>query len=310
MNEEYLWNRAGEPDPETVRLEQLLGQLKYSGDAATRSLPRKKSQTVWWLAAAAALAAGILSLPIFMRGSLTHWKLADGRRLRTGQTIETDARRPARIRSDETGEITLDPRSRLRLLGATDREQRFDLRYGTLHAFIWAPPGRFVVNTPSSRTVDLGCRYTLRISESGAGMLTVELGWVAFERNKVESFIPAGAACVTRPDRGPGVPYFTDARKALTDALARFDTTGDPAALDAAIAASRPRDALSLWHLMARTRGEQRARVFDGFSTLVKLPPDVTREAILRGDAKAIDAAWNALDLGATEWWRAWKRPW
>jgi hypothetical protein len=29
MNEEYLWNRTGEPDPETVRLENLLGELKY-----------------------------------------------------------------------------------------------------------------------------------------------------------------------------------------------------------------------------------------------------------------------------------------
>ena len=30
MMQDYLWDRSGEPDPETVRLEQLLGQLHYS----------------------------------------------------------------------------------------------------------------------------------------------------------------------------------------------------------------------------------------------------------------------------------------
>jgi hypothetical protein len=50
--------------------------------------------------------------------------------------------------------------------------------------------------------------------------------------------------------------------------------------------------------------------VFDRFATLVKLPPEVSKEAILRSDARAIDGAWNALDLGETGWWRQWKRTW
>jgi hypothetical protein len=36
----------------------------------------------------------------------------------------------------------------------------------------------------------------------------------------------------------------------------------------------------------------------------------VTRESILRGDPAAIDSAWDALDLGNTDWWRKWKRGW
>jgi hypothetical protein len=31
----------------------------------------------------------------------------------------------------------------------------------TIHAYIWAPPGEFVVDTPSAVTVDLGCACTL-----------------------------------------------------------------------------------------------------------------------------------------------------
>jgi hypothetical protein len=306
MNEEYLWNRTGEADPETVRLEQLLGQLKYSGASGRR----RKRRSVWWLAAAAAVMAGLIALPLLLRGPVTTWQLANGSYVRAGQMIETGALHDAKIESNANGEVTIDPGSRFRLVAANDREQRFDLQRGTIHAFIWAPPGTFVVDTPSSKTVDLGCRYTLQVSRNGTGLLTVEMGWVAFERNKVESFIPAGAACVTRPDKGPGTPYFADAPAALTDALARFDTSGDAASLATAVAACRQRDALSLWHLMIRTRGDERGEVFDRLAKLVTLPREATREAVLRGDNKAIDGAWDALALGNTDWWREWKREW
>lgn len=305
MNEEYLWDRTGEPDAETVRLEQLLGGLKYSGAPA---LPRKP-RSAWWFAAAAAIAAGLITVPLLFRGPVTTWQLPNGSYVRAGQIIET-SQQDSRIASDANGEVTIDPGSRFRLVAANDREQRFDLQRGAIHAMIWAPPGRFVVDTPSSKTIDLGCGYTLAVSDNGTAMLTVDIGWVAFERNKVESFIPAGAACVTRPNKGPGTPYFTDAPAALTDALARFDISGDPAALETAVAASRRRDALSLWHLMIRTHGAERGEVFDRFASLVTLPREATREGILRGDSQAIDAAWDALALGKTGWWREWKRQW
>ena len=308
MNEDYLWDRTGEPDPETVRLEQLLGQLKYRESRKPKA-PRR-SYSPWWLAAAAVVIAGLLTLPLLRRGPLTNWQLEGGRRLRAGQTITTDSSRTEKLHSQETGEVTLDPGSRLRLVASSDHEQRFDLRQGAIHAFIWAPPGRFVVDTPSSKTIDLGCRYTLQVSKDGTGLLTVEMGWVAFERNHVESFIPAGASCVTRPAAGPGTPWFSDAPPALLTALERFDTSADPAALAAAIAATRPRDALSLWHLMVRTQGDQRARVFDRLESLITLPHEVTRESVLKGDPQAIDAAWAALNLGDTAWWREWKRQW
>jgi hypothetical protein len=305
MNEEYLWDRSGEPDAETARLEQLLGQLKYSG-APVRQPRFRKPAVFWWIAAAAVLVGAAITVPLLLRGPLTNWRLPDGTRVRAGQIIETGSSPRTKIQADDTGEVTVDPGSRLRLVA----EQRFDLQHGAIHAYIWAPPGRFVVDTPSSKTIDLGCSYTLQVSNNGTGLLTVELGWVAFERNHVESFIPAGAACVTRPDRGPGTPYFTDAPDAFTKALERFDTSADTSALETAISTARPRDALSLWHLMLRTHGNQRAQVFDRFAGLVNLPPQATREAVLRGDGQAIDAAWNALDLGNTDWWREWKRQW
>jgi len=33
MNEEYLWDKSGEPDPEVQELEQILGALRYQPKA-------------------------------------------------------------------------------------------------------------------------------------------------------------------------------------------------------------------------------------------------------------------------------------
>jgi len=96
----------------------------------------------------------------------------------------------------------------------------------------------------------------------------------------------------------------------LKKALDRFDTYGDPSSLGDALAAARPRDALSLWHVMTRTKGEKRAEVFDRMASLVPLPPAASRELILRGDGRALDAVWDSLQFGDAAAWRKWKRQW
>jgi hypothetical protein len=214
------------------------------------------------------------------------------------------------MESESIGEVHIDPDSRLRVLSARDDEQRLALDHGTIRALIWAPPTSFVVDTPSAHAVDLGCEYTLRMAKNGSGLLTVETGWVAFQWHEIESFIPAGAACTTRRVSGPGTPYFLDAPATMTAALGQFDATGSDDALKTVLSGARPRDGLTLWHLLGRTHGEQRVEVLDRFVALVDLPPDVSRRSILAGDRKSMDAAWDALQLGDTSWWREWKRRW
>jgi hypothetical protein len=151
--------------------------------------------------------------------------------------------------------------------------------------------------------VDLGCEYTLDVNPSGDGLLKVSMGWVAFEFHGRESFIPEGAECATSRLRGPGLPFYSDAPEALRLAVAR----GDAGAI---LAAARPRDALTLWHLLTRVPAAERAPVYDRFAQLVELPREVSREAVLRGDPKMIDLCWNALNLENTGWWRGWERRW
>src|SRR5690349_20551546 len=298
MNEDYLWDRSGEPDASVAYLEQALGRLRW----------REKKRRRWpWIAASAAAAALLLiGLSMHISSPATSWTLSIAGKaptaVRAGQVLTQGT-----IESDFVGEVQIEPKSRLRMLSSKASEHRMALDRGTIHALIWAPPAAFVVDTPSAKTVDLGCRYTLRVAPDGAGFLTVETGWVAFQWKNLASFIPAGAACTTRPGHGPDTPHFLDAPQNLIASVARFDRTQDPQALAAALGAARPHDALTLCHLLERTQGAERAEVVDRFAALVKLSPEVTREAILRGDPKAMDVAWNALQLGNTSWWREWK---
>jgi FecR protein len=331
MNEEYLWRGEGEPDPEVERLERRLAVFRYHPTAFTKwpattqlhPAARPLRHTLRWrYTMVAACAAMVLAMAIPLAwysghrrqthesGWIVSWNDSIPHALSRGQIIETDKHSAAHLSAAAVGKVEVDPSSRLRLLESSQGEHRLELERGGIHAFIWAPPRQFLVNTPSATTVDLGCQYSLKIAPDGTGRLRVETGWVAFEWQHRESFIPAGATCLTRPRRGPGTPFFDDAPAELRQALSGFDKRGDNMDLQRALRAARPRDALSIWHLLTRTQGAQRSQVFARLSELVRVPPEVTPERILRGDPGAIDETWNALNLGDTAWWRSWKQAW
>jgi Putative zinc-finger/FecR protein len=241
-------------------------------------------------------------------------RMGEQGRLAIGQWLVTDEASRAQISIGDIGEVKVEPNSRIGLLAARAEEHRLAIPKGKLHAFIWAPPRQFYVDTPSAVAVDLGCSYTLEIKDDGQGLLQVTTGWVAFEWEGRESFVPAEAECVTRPRLGPGTPYFGDASRELRDALAQFDTaqSGDSArasALDKILTRSRKKDAITLWHLLTRTNEGELSRVYDRLAKLVPPPKSVSRAGVLGGDRAMIDAWWDELELGDTEWWRMWKGP-
>src|ERR1044071_3721877 len=51
MNDDYLWNRSGPPDPDVVRLEEMLGRLRSAPDvpqiAEVRLKPDTTSRKLW-----------------------------------------------------------------------------------------------------------------------------------------------------------------------------------------------------------------------------------------------------------------------
>jgi hypothetical protein len=185
--------------------------------------------------------------------------------------------------------VEVDPGTRIRLVETRSTEHRLELARGRMHATIYAPPRLFFVDTPSAVAADLGCAYTLEVDDTGRSILHVTAGWVAFETKDRESMVPAGAACLTQPGVGPGTPFFEDASKLFLDSLARFDfAKGGREALDAVITEARPRDTLTLWHLLARVEGDERTRVYERLAALAPPPAGVTREGIMRLDASML----------------------
>jgi hypothetical protein len=236
-------------------------------------------------------------------------------RLPVGQVLTTDGDSRARLAVGSIGIVDVEPNSRVRLMMSRLGEHRMALDRGQIRARIWAPPRLFFVNTPSATAVDLGCAYTLHVDDRGWGQVRVETGWVAFEHKGRESFIPKDAMCATRPGVGPGTPCYQDAPAGMEEALTilDFSSTQDvrrPLALDTVLTSARPKDALTLWHLLTRLPPNERARVYERMVALAPPPHGVTREAIIAGSPAALDAWWNTLGLDSASWWRFWKGPW
>lgn len=220
-------------------------------------------------------------------------------RLGKGEWLETDGSSRAQIAVGTIGTVQIDENTRVRLLATDPTDHRLELARGKMSAVILAPPRLFFVNTPSAVAADLGCAYTLEVDDHGVGLLRVTSGWVALELKDRQSIVPAEAACETRPEVGPGTPYFEDASPAFRDALKQIDFERDPAvtkdALTVLLSEARSRDTLTLWHLLSRVNDTERPRVYDALAKYVPPPAGVTREGVLRLD-KAMLGLWkNAL---------------
>lgn len=334
-DDRYLWDGSGDPDPSIVRLEETLGRLSHRGAPPRVSALEAEMETPrrWRVPALLGLAAAVVLLAsavwLFYALSRTSWDVArlagtptvDGRtitggaRLPIGGWLVTDAASRARIAAGPIGRVEVDPNTRVQLVAARPSEHRLSLERGTIHARIWAPPKFFFVNTPAATAIDLGCAYTLRVEDDGSGLLKVTHGWVGFERDGREAYVPRGAVCATRPGVGPGTPRYEDAPSGYGEALDVLDfgapdAPGRAAALELVLSRSHRRDALTLWHLLTRGTPDERARVYDRLAALVPPPDGVTRARALAGDRTALGLWWDALGVDVGTWWRLLKKKW
>ncbi|MFO0837908.1 MAG: FecR domain-containing protein [Phycisphaerae bacterium] len=307
----YLWERRGPADKQTLELERRLRPLRY------RHMPLilpDRSQGRRWPALAASIAIllgfGISAAP---RESASMWEvsvlagapklqsraLSAATRLGVGQWLSTDGGASARISNAELGAVSVQPGSRLRLLNAERRRHRMELARGRIEATINAPPRLFFVNTPSGVAADMGCQYQLEVDDAGVSSLRVTLGYVALSNRGVESMVPAGASCRTRPGQTPDVPHYDDAPDALVSALTDWQARPQEAAMiDSVLARARPRDAMTVWHLLARVPPDRRDKVAARLAQLVPPPDDVRLADALRLDRAALDGWWRRIFYG------------
>lgn len=311
--DDYLWDRSGPADPDVQRLEALLAPLAHDRPLDELRLRRPRSRAPW-IAAAVALvgAAAVLALVLRPgpRGEQPGGACSTGEGyafttdgspvacgggsvasgvLPIGGTLDTGAG-TARLAIADIGIAELGPGTRVRL----DRSERavrqqLHLERGTMHARVTAPPRIFAVTTPSSGVTDLGCEYTIRIDEKGAGTIEVQSGKVELETSARAVIVaPAGTAARMREGRQPSVPVRTDASPALRAAVLAYEN-GSPDGVDQVLATVSPRDAITLANLAMLVA--DRTRVLERLAQLSP-PPE------------GIDVPRAAADPSALETWR------
>jgi len=290
------WSRTDrEARPEESPIPPGSLPIEKAPDAIWRAIeaqldaPAQPPVQVWRWAVAAMLLIGVAGTWFAMRQPRAAWDVIQvagstetAGRVAEGEWLETGADGRARITVGSIGVVELEPNTRVRLIATNPLEHRLELGRGEIAATISAPPRLFFVNTPGAVAVDLGCAYRMKSDEAGNGLLRVTGGWVALERSGGEALVPAGASARIDARKGPGTPYFEDASATLRAALEKFDA--DASGLEAVLAGARVRDTLSLWHVLSRTNGVDRERVFDRMTALTPLPQGVTREKALQLD--------------------------
>jgi len=322
---QYLWDKTGETDPELRRWEQLLGN--FSRQPAPRLvLPARASRVsmgrYYWLAAAACLViAAVVSLRFAWQPG-SYWKvvalagtplidrqpISTSGRIGVGGLLETDRFSRAKLRLGLMGVIKIEPNSRVRLAATGGGRHRIALETGTISARLWAPPSTLSVDTPSATAIDLGCAFVLQADERGVELLRVTSGWVQFQLDNRQAVVPAGAVALARPGVGPGTPFFEDASMPFRLALEQLDF-GDRRyentdALQLVLSEARPKDSVSLLSLFSRVSPSGRGVVFDRVSQFVSPPSGFTREQAVDGtNQPGLDAWWKKLGLGDAKNW-------
>ena len=282
---DYLWDGRGEADPEVAHLEAVLGRAASSrrrcpalpprvpasgaprpADCGVRADRGRQPSSSWPAPAGSRSGSG---------SSGGSWSGSPGSRSIDGKAL--DARRPscgaapgwrpasggkARVRVGEIGLVDVDPDTRLQLVSPRGREHRMSLEQGTIHALIWAPPKAFVVDTPSAVATDLGCAYTLKVDEAGAGLVRVTAGGSGSSSRRPRIVHPAGCRLPDPARRRPRDAVLRGRARRLCRGAhaprlrrARWSRRR-AAALDTVLSTARRKDALTLWHLL--TRGTHR----------------------------------------------------
>ncbi|HEX3481067.1 MAG TPA: FecR family protein [Kofleriaceae bacterium] len=302
-----LYDKTGD-DPEIAALEAVLGD--YAHRAPLREPPPRRRRTALTVAAIGAAALAVLAVVLIGRrgadcqtsGAGLAFAVDGGPAqcagspaargtLPVGAWLETPGTAVADVRVADIGRLTVFGDSRVRLVGTGATGHRLELARGRIAARVTAPPRLFVVDTPAASAVDLGCAYELTVEPDGRTRLRVSSGAVSLEAHGAAAYAPMDTEVLAAPGRGPGTPVALSASAALRDAVARFDA-GDHAAVPAIVASAGPGDTATLWNLLARTTGDDRAAVFARLDALSPLPAEISADAVRAGDPDAI-ARWR-----------------
>ena len=239
-DDSYLWDGSGEPDPEVVRLETLLGSVAAPG--VLPALPRQRSRSatcaaIGALSAAAAVLIVAAVAWLVLRTGARGWRVqtiagapvVDGVQsgLRGHPASPSRYWRMARDRRDVPRPHQPSRRSAgwtwNRIPGCNCwKRAAANTAWRSREGQSTRASGRLRNSSSSTRQAPLRsisdastrCKWTM-----GVPACCVYSGWVGLDGNGREAFIPEGAVGATRPGVGPGTPYYEDAPAGYGEAL-------------------------------------------------------------------------------------------
>ena len=318
--------RSGEPDPEIQRLEGLLGKFRYDSPPLVfpEIIPNRRWKFFPWrirlfpaLTTAGVAVAAIVAVTFLVYrtkptpSTLPGWDVSSVEgtprigeetistkegtsRLGIGQMLETDRQvtgQPSgrRYRQDRRGpEHT--PTLAEHGLGA-----EADCSGSGNDSYLYLGTGRSIRGRHAlggHGGSGLCLHFAGRRFGRGDGAHIPRVGRIQAEWPRV---LHTGGCSLRDPaeDR-PRHAVLRGCIGGIPTALTRFDfedSTPQQRAHDVAIVlgAARNRDALTLWHLLARVDDEQRVLVYNRLSLFVPPPATVTKEGILRLDQPMLD---------------------
>ncbi len=311
MDNDYLWDGSGTPDPEIRQLETLLGRLRYrTVDVRVTRWRSPKVLVPLALAATLVIAFGIARKTDHAPVAGWSYKVLAGTPkiegvaassagfIDPGVSLETDDVARILLSSAEIGEVEVEPNTRMVFVrdDGANASGHFRLIRGTVNALVADARGEFAIETPTATAVDTDGDYVLTVDDSGGSTLCVSNGWVTFASANRESIVPAGAVCETRPGLGPGTPRCENGPDNFRIALDRYDfiSHGDEA-LAGVLHESGPCDLLPLWHILRRVDSSDRARVYDRMTKFAPPPDGVTRDGILSLDHDMMQFWWSQI---------------
>jgi hypothetical protein len=299
---DWLFDGGPPEEPEDVaivaglhglRRERVVPPLPERPAARPRTAGRWRRPLV--IATAVLLAAGLL-LTLAPRD---RWEVTalSGERpcwigpcgLGVGGALTTNAESAWEVRLGALGTVTMGPGTELSRLPA-ERGALLHLADGSLDVALDAPPRAVRVETPAALVVDLGCAYTLTATATET-RLSVHDGSVSLENDQGISIVTAGSSATVHLGARPELPVQDDASPAFRSAVARFDggKVSDDSLVDDLLAAARPKDNPTLWHVLQLLPPEPRTRLYDGMHVACD------RDGVLDLDGPALQQWWQMI---------------
>ncbi|HEX2788527.1 MAG TPA: hypothetical protein VHP32_11570 [Ignavibacteria bacterium] len=320
-----VWNRINEKITEdNIEVKQVAGNfftiVNTAQDTAAvqpEDEPKKgKSYLKYVIAACVVVFLGLISIPFIYRAdtdnpdatAFAYWHVTkvkgapvinDGAKsiasfdsLKAGDWIETDDSSKAIITIAGLGEITVEPKSKVKILNSEKGEHKVLLEYGTINTNFSQKSEKFSIETKNSIAWDnnpKGTAYTFSVDNKGDGMILVKDGSVLLESRGKESVVPAGKICLVQASVGPGTPFSVNASAEFRNALYTYDfEPGNTNAIYNVINTANNSDMISLINLIPRVNDDMKEQIYSKVSGVVAPPTYIIKDSLRYFDCEKL----------------------